>query len=130
MGLREDVEQDMREIHEDTDDFGWEFFITAPSGQTHVDPLYGLTNDIAQVIDPDTGQVVSGRSASISIPMQSLYDAGFTELPRGISSTASRPWIVSFDDITGNNWVFKVSQSNPDRGIGNLVLMLEIYNGS
>ena len=127
MGLRTDAAEDMREIHEDKDDFGWEITITDPAGTSA--PLVGLSNDIAQAIDPDTGILVSGRSASVSLPIQAILDAGL-EMPEGTSDPKARPWVVSFDDIVGVEHTFKVSQTNPDRGIGNIVCLLETYNGS
>jgi hypothetical protein len=127
MGLRADAEADMREIHEDTDDFGWVITVTDPAGTSAA--LLGLSNDIAQAIDPETGMLVSGRSASVSIPMQSIATAGLGR-PAGISDPDSRPWLVTFDDILGAELTFKVSQSSPDRGLGNIVCLLETYNGS
>jgi hypothetical protein len=127
MGLRTDAADDMREIHEDTDDFGWAITITDPVG-TSVE-LVGLSNDIAQAIDPDTGLLVSGRSASVSLPIQALIDAGLG-MPIGESNSKARPWVVTFDDIVGVSHTFKVSQTSPDRSIGNIVCLLETYNGS
>jgi len=127
MGLREDAALDMREIHEDLDDFGWPIVVTDPNG-TSAD-LTGLTNDISQAIDPDTGAMVSGRVASVSIPLSALSDAGLG-IPVGIADTDSRPWLVAFDDSTGVSWAFKVAQSNPDRTIGLVVCLLEAYDGS
>ncbi len=130
MGLRETAAADLKSIHENTDDFAWEITVTDPDGNTHVDPLYGLSNDISQAIDPETGMLVSGRSASVSIPIKSLLDAGFTSLPINIPDKTSRPWVIMFDDILGTSWTFKVSQSNPDRSIGSIVCLLETYDDS
>jgi len=127
MGLREEAEADMIEIHENTNEFGWDIFLTDPDGVTV--PVVGLANDIAQAIDPDTGLIISGRSASVSIPIQSITQAG-VGLPVGISDPTSRPWTVTFDDILGTSWTFKISNTSPDRSLGNIVCQLEIYNGA
>ncbi len=125
MGLRTAIEQDLAYILEgDTTGFQWPIAITNPAGT--VENFLGFSNDIAQVIDPDTGQMVSGRVASIAVRISALYAAGFT-LPRGISDAKQKPWVVKFDDINGKAHTFKVESSDPDRGLGLLTCMLEAY---
>ena len=91
-----------------------------------VKPFTGYSEDISQIIDPDTGQAVSGRLASVALRISSLITAGFT-LPVGIADAASKPWIVEFLDINGNAFKFKVSASNPDRALGMVICQLELY---
>lgn len=124
MNLRELAESDLSFILEDkVNGFGWDITITNPDGVS-TDGLVGNSNDISQVIDPDTGQAVSGRSASVALRISSLIDVG---LPKGIADTNLKPWIVTFDDINGNSFKFKVMQSNPDRTLGMITLLLEFY---
>ncbi len=126
MGLREIAEMDLGVILEDeTYGFGWPITVTDPSGTT-VPDLIGFSDDISQVIDPDTGQAVSGRLASAVLRISSLVTAGLG-LPRGIADSGSKPWIIQFDDINGNPFQFKVSQSNPDRALGIVSCILEVY---
>jgi hypothetical protein len=127
MGLREIAEQDLGTILEDgVTGFGWPIILTTPDGTAGA--LTGFSDDIAQVIDPDTGQAVSGRLASVAIRTalisEKLPGKG---LPVGIADAASKPWLVVFDDINGTPYTFKVAQSNPDRAIGLVTLLLEIY---
>lgn len=125
MSLRLEVESDLEFILEDADTgFGWDITITDPDGVSAT--LTGFSDDIAQIIDPDTGQAVSGRLASAVVRISSLTAAGLG-LPKGIADSALKPWIVEFDDINGNPYKFKVSQSNPDRAIGIVSLLLELY---
>ena len=125
MGLREQAEADLGLILEDKDrGFGYDIILTDPSGT--VRPLTGFSDDIAQIIDPDTGIAVSGRLASVAIRTSTIIAAGLT-LPRGIADAGIKPWIVQFNDINGNPFTFKVSQSNPDRALGLITLMLELY---
>jgi len=127
MGLRTIAEQDLGVILEDSDTgFGWPITVTDPSGNSGTGPLTGFSDDIAQIIDPDTGQAVSGRLASVAIRIALLNEIGLG-LPRGIADSGSKPWIVEFDDINGNPYKFKVSQSNPDRAIGLVTCLLELY---
>jgi hypothetical protein len=125
MGLRDLAEADLGRILEDAETgFGYAITLTDPSGTAL--PLVGFSNDIAQVIDPDTGQVVSGRLASVALRISTIIAAGLG-LPRGIANSSSKPWVVEFDDLLGTPHKFKVFQSNPDRTIGMITLILESY---
>jgi hypothetical protein len=117
MGLREIAEQDLGAIIEDdVHGFGWTISVTDPAG-VNVPDLVGFSDDIAQLIDPDTGQAVSGRLASC---------AGLG-LPQGVADAGIKPWLVAFLDINGNAYTFKVAQSNPDRALGIVTCVLETY---
>lgn len=126
MGLRQTAETDMRKILEDSVyGFGWSISLTNPAGTT-VAGLIGFSNDISQIIDPDTGQPVSGRSATIAISIGLLTENSLA-LPVAISDATSKPWIVTFNDINGNSYNFKVIHSNPDRAIGVVICLLGSY---
>lgn len=122
MGLRDIAEADLKAIVENTADFGWPVTVTKPGGPTVA--MVGLSTDISQTIDPDTGQAVSGRNASVSFVMSSLLTA-FSALPTGISDGA--PWVVVFADIAGASHTFKVLEALPDRALGCVVCLLEHY---
>lgn len=125
MSLRQTAETDLGIILEDDIyGFGWSITVTNPAGLAKV--LKGFSNDIAQVIDPDTGQAVSGRLASVAIRI-ALLTANGLAIPESIADTASKPWLIAFNDINGNGYTFKVQQSNPDRAIGLVVCVLEFY---
>ena len=125
MGLRAIAEADLGAILEDSvTGFGFPITVTDPAGTTAA--LMGFSDDIAQIIDPDTGQAVSGRLASVALRISSLTTAGLA-LPEGIADAAVKPWLIAFDDINGNAFTFKVSQSNPDRAIGLVTCLLELY---
>lgn len=125
MSLRETAEADLGLILEnDTIGFGWPITVTDPTG-TAV-PLTGFSNDISELIDPDTGQALSGRLASVALRISSLTAAGLS-LPEGIADASNKPWLMAFDDINGNPFTFKVQKSNPDRALGIVTCILEIY---
>lgn len=125
MGLRELAEADNRIILNDsTFGFGYPIVLTDPAG--NIVPLTGFSNDISQVIDPDTGVAVSGRIATTALNINDIIDAGLT-LPVGIADSKSKPWLITFADINGNIYTFKVSKSDPDRAIGMLICTLEFY---
>lgn len=126
MSLRTQAENDLAFIVEDVNGFGWTIQLTDPSGYTATGPLVGLSNDISQIIDPDTGQVVSGRSASVALRISTLVSKGYS-LPRNIADNNSKPWLVRFDDINGNPYTFKIRSTDPDRALGLIVCTLEAY---
>lgn len=125
MGLRDLAQSDLGKILADeTSGFGWPIKVTASNGVTA--NFIGFSDDISQIIDPDTGQVMSGRMASVALPMDKFALAGM-DLPQGIADAASKPWIVDFDDILGKSHRFKVAASNPDRALGLVICRLEVY---
>jgi hypothetical protein len=87
--------------------------------------LKGRAGDISFSIDPDTGQAVSGRTASISLSIESVIEAfPSSGLPKSIAGVSSDPWVVEFDDINGAPHTFKVIESSPDRTLGLITLFL------
>jgi len=125
MSLRATAETDLGRILEDsTRGFGYSITVTDPA--TISVALIGFSNDISQIIDPDTGEAVSGRLASVAIRIALLTAAGLG-LPVGIADSANKPWLIAFDDINGNAFTFKVSKSNPDRALGVVTCLLELY---
>jgi hypothetical protein len=89
--------------------------------------MVGRSQDIAQVIDPDTGQAVSGRMATVVLHQQDIVDQGYPGMPEGVPDTSKKPWVVQFDDERGNTHTFKVSECNPDNALCDVVLHLEVY---
>lgn len=88
--------------------------------------LTGLSSDISEVIDPETGTAVSGRFVHVSVRIPDLTAAQLT-LPVNIPDDDRFPWIVEFADVQGREHKFKVRQSKPD-AIGMVNLVLEAYS--
>lgn len=125
MSLREEMEALLSETLEDPELFGWPITVTDPGGESA--QMYGQSTDISLLIDPSTKEAVSGRTASVVLRMSSLVAAGFTSLPKGISDMTLKPWRMDFQDILLNDHTFKVKESNPDRTLGILVCIVEVY---
>ncbi len=127
MGLRATAEADLGTILEDSvTGFGFPITVTSPGGTNET--LTGFSDDISQLIDPDTGQAVSGRLASVALRISTINTKFPGEgLPRNIADATLKPWIIEFNDINGNPGKFKVSESNPDRALGMLICILEVY---
>lgn len=124
MSLRDQAAADLQTFLEDTAGFGVPITVTDPAG-TSVE-LTGFSTDIGETIDPETGTVVTGRSASVALSLARLTTEGLG-IPRGIADGSGKPWVVTFDDIEGNAHTFKVSSSAPDRAAGIVTCMLEAY---
>lgn len=124
-GLRDTAKADAKSIlNDDERGFGWPITVTDPDGETA--NLIGFSNDVAEVIDPDTGQIISGRVASVALVISDLTDAGLG-LPEAIANADDKPWVIAFNDINGNSFTFKVKRSNPDRALGVITCVLEFY---
>lgn len=125
MGLREQAEADLGMIIENTSEWGWPITLTDPDGKTEA--LVGLSNDISLAVDPDTGMLVSGRTATVALRISTLRAKGFAENPKNIPDSNRRPWVVGFRDINQVPCLFKVIKSNPDRTLGIITAVLETY---
>lgn len=126
MGIRELANRHNRAIlNNSATGGGWPFTITDPAGNTAA--LTGWSNDIAQVIDPDTGQAVSGRLATVTMHLQDLEAQGLA-IPSGENFSNAKPWLVTWDDLRGNAYKFKISSADPDRTINNVTCILEAWD--
>lgn len=124
MSLRRQAEIDARRILTNPEEFGWPITVRDPYGQQA--DLTGFATDIHTSIDPETGQAVSDRRASIALSLASLSEAGLG-IPVAVPESSRKPWLVMFDDINGHSHTFKVSEAMPDRAIGIVTCMLETY---
>src|SRR5688572_28829573 len=124
MGLRAQAALDAKAILEDaTNGHGWPLTLTSPVGVTT--ELVGFTTDVGQTIDPDTGQAVAGRRASVALAMSSL-----PAMPEAVADEDAKPWLVAFDDVAGSPGTWKVIEVLPDRAIGIVVLLLESWHAA
>ena len=122
MGLREIAEADLAFILEDgAFGFGFPITVTNPAGATQ--NLTGYTADIEQLIDNETGTAVTGRLATAAIRISTLTIGQ----PVHIADESQKPWLITFNDIGGTAWTFKVQESSPDRALGILVVTLEFW---
>lgn len=124
MSLREQAAADLRGILTDASGFGWPITLVSPAGARVA--LTGLSTDVYEMIDPETGQAVTGRRASIALPMLALDEAGI-DLPHGVAQKTARPFVAEFADIRGAAHSFKVREAKPDRALGVVVCILEAY---
>ncbi len=125
--LRELAETDLTTTLESELGFGWPVTITDPA-EAQVSTR-GQSGDISQMIDPETGQAVSGRLAHVAFRIKTLRAAGLANsgIPTGIVDGDSKPWLVAFNDLEGDTYTFKVRDGNPDRTIGIVTCTLEPY---
>ena len=126
MNLRTIIEADLATVMESEQSVRWPITITDPSGNTHTEPLYAVINDISTLIDPETGQLVSGRTVSAAIRISSLKALGFG-IPIQVSGSLSRPWLIEFKDMTGVSHVMKVMRGDPDLTFGIVNVYLGVY---
>lgn len=105
--------------------FSVPIFVTSPDGfEAQVSGTY---TDISQVIDPGTGEFVSGRQASVSIALSEFENAGFDGLPRGIADTTIKPWVMQINHPCHSGGKFRVIQSDPDNTLMLITCILGVY---
>jgi hypothetical protein len=124
-GLRRQAIEDLCTImKDDVLGPGWPVVVTNPEGEKR--RLLGITTDIGEELDPDTGIAVAGRRASVALHIRSLTAAGL-DLPVHVADQTKRPWLMTFVNSEGETVDYKVNDSMPDTALGLVVCMLEIY---
>lgn len=125
--LRTLAENDLGGILEDSSQgFGIPITVTDPAGL--VKQMIGFSNDIARIIDPETGQIVKGRIVTVALRQTSVIAVGFTSQPIGIAKENKKPWLIEFNDLHSVAQKFKVVETFPDNALGIIVCELEQWN--
>ena len=124
VGLRERLAAHTKSFIENKDFFGVDLTLTAPNGVSK--PLVGSSTDIFRMYDNDEGSF-SLRTASVTLVVSSILEAGLPAIPEGVHKSDSKPWVVVVEDIDGVSWTFKIRETNPDRAAGVVVCHLETW---
>jgi hypothetical protein len=111
-------------IEDDVLGFAHECTLTNPAGTSKTFKV--LTSDIGALIDPDTGDMVSGRYAEVVFRLKTLADESFN-IPRNIREKDSKPWVVTFNDVNGVPGTFKIIRSEPDKEAGMITCVITVY---
>lgn len=104
--------------------FSTDIVLIDPNGVEY--PLKSILTVIHNLIDPDTGQPVSGYLATASINRLDLNALGIT-LPEGVSDELQRPWTVRETNIDGVVVTYKITRAAPDEANGNILCDLGSY---
>lgn len=108
--------------------FGREITLVSPDGLEA--RLTGFWNDaMFEKRDPQTGSLVSVRTAFVRLPAKAIRDAGFTTLPRGVADADKLPWVVMYTGLSGRPQKSKVSEVRTDRTFDALDCYLEPFQG-
>lgn len=125
MNLRLQANADIEAILADSaGGFGWPITVTGPDGRSG--QLIGFSADIGHVLDFETGALVEGRHASVTLSIAQLARQ-MLGIPKAIADENSLPWRVGFRDLADRLWTFKVVTSKPDRTVGIVVCELRAY---
>ena len=126
MGLLDRLRKDSQRIM-NSDRFGFSTAITltTPAGIQY--PFKSIIAVIHNLIDPDTGQPVSGFLATASINVLDLQ-ASLLELPEGEMSESLRPWTITETNINGVVVTYKIVSTAPDEANGNILCDLVTYD--
>ena len=110
-------------LEDEENGFGWPCAVTNPSGTT--ENFFVQSGDIHMLLETDADIPVSNRTAHVAVRIASLTARGF-DIPRADPDETKNPWIFEFDDINGNVRKFTVSNSEPDRALGVVMIILEL----
>ena len=125
MSLKSTAETDAGIIlNDDVYGFGCSITLIDPSDLS-ID-LVGFSNDIHELIDPDPGQSVSSRRASVALYIRDI-ESNDVILPYNIPESDSRPYRMKFIDSNNHEHEFKVIEAHPDRGLGIITCLLGLY---
>ena len=126
MSLVQQAHEDLGEIMHSEDGAVWDCTITSPGGVSY--PFKCRMADNHAPVETGTDVVVTGRQVSISVFIPDLVAVGFENI-YGVASNSAKPWKVEFENIIGQSGTYKVVETNPDYGIGNIILFLEVMRG-
>lgn len=125
MSLLQRMQKDAQRIM-NSEKFGFstDIVLIDPVGVEY--PLKSILTVIHNLVDPDTGQPVSGYLATASINRLDLNELGIT-LPEGVSDDRARPWTVRETNIDGVVVNYKITRAAPDEANGNILCDLGSY---
>ena len=125
MSLLDRVQKDSQRIL-NSEKFGFStpLVLTDPSETAH--DLKGIVSVIHNLIDPDTGQPVSGFLATVSLNALDLRDKGI-DMPEGEMDSNSKPWKVQTTVVGGVQISTKVTRVAQDETNGNILIDLGNY---
>ena len=124
MNLRSQAAIDMKSILEDVDG-GFAQLIRVTSPELETITLSGIYREIDHAIDPQTGELVSSRTASVVLSSVSLAAAGMSAI-RNVPDESMRPWVIELTDASGTLRTYKVSDTPTDE-LGAVTCLLEAY---
>lgn len=125
MSLLQRMQKDAQRIM-NSEKFGFSTSVTLvePDGTEH--PLKSIISVIHNLVDPDTGQPVSGYLATASINRLDLNVLGIM-LPEGVSNELARPWTLRETNIDNVVVTYKITRAAPDEANGNILCDLGSY---
>lgn len=126
MSLLDRMRKDSQRImNSDRCGFSTAITLTDPAGVGY--PFKSIVSVIHNLVDPDTGQPVSGYLATASINILDLLALGL-EIPEGEMDQLSRPWTITETTIQNVVVTYKIASTAPDEANGNILCDLVSYD--
>ncbi len=101
--------------------------VTNPEGVSL--SMNGLTTDVGEVVDMQSGMEIAGRRVSVQILTAPLIAAGMGE-PRAVMDGNAKPWLVTFANVQGVPRTYKIFDVKPDEIFGSHKCLCEAWQPS
>jgi hypothetical protein len=118
------VRNDIARITQNTKEFASVVKLTSPAGVTR--DVAAITNEVWQGLDPNSGNIVNGASASVAISLDALTKAGLG-IPQNDHDRKAKPWRVELTLADGVARTYKITESRRDMTLGLIWYVLEHY---
>lgn len=115
MSILSESRLDFAIISQDTDGFAEEVVLTSPTGQSAT--IACVWTDVGVGLDPESGQTVSAKAASVSISDDALTEAGIG-IPVSVQEKNKKPWKITVTNIDGTSTAYKITEPRRDRRLG------------
>lgn len=123
MSLITQAREDLKDIIENSEEFGVALVFTSPDGDTAA--VVGLHARHHKSIDPDTGAPINSRVAHVSVMENALDALGYPVRTDGEVNLRNHK--VTAADSTGTEHTYTVREWFPDETLGMIVLILGEY---
>lgn len=126
MGLLEDIQEDVRDILSDEEDFALPVTFTSNTNPTVIVVCGALAFRHSLVVDSNTGLLVNGKNARITVSELSLSQLNYP-VRNDANAVAMKDHIVSWTDASKQTRTYIVTQQFPDESTGLILLELGTY---
>jgi hypothetical protein len=129
MGIMDDIQEDVRDILSDGDDFALPVTFTSSEEPKVTVTCNALAFRHSLVVDPNTGLLVNGRNARVTVSELSLKALNYP-VRNSNNVVAMKDHVLTWTDVSQQTRSYIVGQQFPDESTGLILLELSVYTAS